>query len=484
MHGLTAVDQPATPSTTADFASALQQTQAYVRTLKTIKLFLPDCRNFGHQSSSINILLSLVRLGFSGHCIVVGENQGALEKLRPLLPIDPSKVPPWLDLTVDGRQATLSFTTLRAPSQQPAELCLTGGYDWPSELLRQLDCPNIVALQHYQWTKYLSEHSVIIGAKKYDLTVSLGKDFPLLAFYRQVGHLDYSLLQRFLELPAWQAIIPLMTSLLDLYHAEQFYLCPVYGINTGRISPQRCLFNLLSGIADLQGRTACAKKAVVLIFSPQAAPGSIAIDFNKLATFLQTSTWPGISSARYVPSQACMHWLTRSALDKRVKYFSVPHETNVTQAIRALHQQDILLVQVGPVPAVLFDYIYSIANLPVVFEGQHTAALALNVGKPYVHLTEPGVNTHVYPLWSGYEAVALRAQQVARALHCYPSAWETPDQEAHPNRSIGQFLWESVGNVDDSQLVAYFRTLGDFYHNPQHDKLWLALNFLVSKLHA
>jgi len=477
------------------FERSMVKVGEYLTTLKTVLIFVADSRNFGHQSSSINILFNLVEMGFPGDFIVVYQNREALNKLAILLPMNAGSTDP-ITVPIGGRDVNIRFASLA--SKPEGDLGLTGGFDYPVGGLADLQCPAVVELQPYMWQEGGSQNVVQIRepAQVFSLPDVLHMPaFNDLGFYLEDPQLDRRIVDMFAAMPRWQAKIEVLQAVLELYGDEKnFLLCPAYGVNTRSLHPVVILFNLLCGITDVQSLEYVDDKAVVLVFSPEEKFGSETINYATLLEFLATGHWRGGNPFNFMPKPECAEYLTRSEMDRRVRVYSeaAPSRDGVRAAFEELEDDGVLVVQVGPIPSILFNYIYSVANLPFVFEGQNTAVTALNLGRPYLHLTVGGSDVDVYPSLPvfpprGVVPASQIAGMIARKLTSYPCMWwPDPDQNKNPNNVLGAFAEMALTgegyDPDERLTVAYFRSLRRFYHDPKNDKLRLALGFLVDQL--
>lgn len=154
----------------------------------------------------------------------------------------------------------------------------------------------------------------------------------------------------------------------------------------------------------------------------------------------------------------------------------------------------VLLLQLGPVPPLLFDYAYSKATLPRIFEGQATANLALNVGKWYFHVARPGIYRKIrYPVANlglhdrdpRLQSLQNVANQMRRSL-TYSTAgegWEITQQhnsDINGPSIIRNFMQKYI--QEGSSHAAYFEEIRAFYADHKNCMLRKGLAFLESQL--
>jgi hypothetical protein len=502
---ITATDQ----ANIARFAQARGRVVQYLTTVTTVKIFIAASRNFGHQSSSVSILFNLIRMGCTATFTIVYENNDALRKLKVLLPIDPGNPVPITLPTPTGGTVNVNFLSFDA--DQPAcDLALTGGYDAAVTTLTRLSATYIIELQPFNWQKDGSQNSIYIQASR---TVQLldgilNGNFNQQGFYLSDPARDNAFWARFATaVPAWATAVNLITKILDLYPVAEhpFYLLPAYGINTGSIDPIVSLFNLCCGVSYLQDqpRYMPAQKAVIVSFSPVNQPGqNNDVNLGVLNTLITNRTYGG-KSGLYQPNANCIAYLTSSTLADRVKYYSGSDPNELEARINALAANEILVVQIGPVPAPIFNYTYSVANLPVVFEGQNTAALALNLGVPYIHITAPGnYDDSLFPVIPPGNVVSgqngMVATKICSKMSEYPGNWRSPTEKLTQAKIgqygkpgvvaqlaasyiLGKYCLERVLAVDNP-MIRYFTRFREYFHNERNDKLLTALIYLEGNI--
>lgn len=493
----------------ARYTQAKAKVQTYLQTIGNVKIFVADSRSFGHQSSSINILLNLIRLGCVATFTIVYENKDALKKIKVLLPIDPDNIATITLPTPAGGTVTVQFLSLVA--DQPAcDLALTGGYDNAVSNLAGLNATYIVELQPFKWKQGGSQNAIYVTAtaKTFSLDADIA-NFNQQAFYISPSVRNDNFWASFpIALPAWTTPVSLTIKVLDLYGPDKnFYFCPVYGINTGTIDPIVSLFNLCCGISYLQDQTTilAARKAVIVSFSPASQAGQDNdVDLPKLNTLINTGKYPG-KGILYSVNGNCQTYLTSSTLATRVKYYAGTNAGEIETLINALAGNEILVIQIGPVPAPIFNFAYSMANLPFIFEGQNTATLALNLGIPYLHITTPGsyIGENLFPVLPPGNIVStsngLVATMICSKLSDYPGNWKTPTakltksnidsygkpgvvQQLTAAYILGKYAIESILASPDNNMIKFFKRFGTYFHDERNDKLLDALIYLEGNI--
>ncbi|MEQ9404784.1 MAG: hypothetical protein RIM99_14425 [Cyclobacteriaceae bacterium] len=65
--------------------------------------------------------------------------------------------------------------------------------------------------------------------------------------------------------------------------------------------------------------------------------------------------------------------------------------------IGGLNQGEIAVIPVGSQPQEIFNYLYGVARMPCIFEGQGTSSLVISLGKPYFQMNKRGNDNVNYP---------------------------------------------------------------------------------------
>lgn len=490
------------------FPEAKAQVQSYLGTLTTVKIFVANSRNFGHQSSSVNILFNMIRLGCNATFTIVYETKDALNKLRVLLPIDPANPQP---LTFPNSTNTGNVTVnFKSFTDDPVEsdLALTGGYDNPVTALTNLNAKYIIELQPYDWQEGGSENAIYVNSDGSIVNLDTEiTNFNKQAFYIENPTRDDTFWNEFpAALPSWNTTVNLTTALLNLYGTDKkFLLSPVYGINTGSIDPILTLFNMCCGIS-YQQTGGDPRKAVIVSFSPFSQPGQKNnVDLATLKTLIDTGVYPGKGNF-FNAKTFCSDYLASSQLATRVQYYSGTNTQELSDLIGGLKDKEILVVQIGPVPAPIFNYTYYMANLPFVFEGQNTATLAMNFGRAYQQLTVPGAydDKSLFPSLptgssSNNNLNGNIATMISSKMSNFPSAWMAASttkltaQDTLPNRPsriaqlspayvLGKYAFDALTADPNNNQTKYFTKIGTYFHDERYDKLLDALIYLNSNI--
>jgi hypothetical protein len=144
----------------------------------------------------------------------------------------------------------------------------------------------------------------------------------------------------------------------------------------------------------------------------------------------------------------------------------------------------VLFLELGPLPTILFNYLFSLASFPNVFEGANSANLSLNLGKCYLRMENPQKQTKInrYPEPSVLDKIAytkIQKESTAAAdglLKALFSSSKNPASEfdkwiGHSTAYIKQYYV-----TQEKDLLAYYEQLEKFYHNKINDKLGIGLS--------
>jgi hypothetical protein len=486
----------------------------YLESGPRIRILVFPGPGLGHQASTVNLLMRLVDLGFSGTAEVFyarrGQDLTEARKLAVLIPgFDGEHPPETLSIpTAKGPPVTLNFVPYdswerpKAASERCA-LGFSGGLDWKRDTPGQnyawfLNVSHLLALQPYRWKE---AQSAVFQPPPTghgdDLLTVLDDQYPdaLIdrhGYYLDVPAMDDARYQRFRERDAvkcdrYKRIVAAAGSVAD---PHGLLLMPVYGLElfdrdyqnehpevvAPKIS-EMILFNLVTGVLHAQDRLRKSRSAVIVVLSNLAAAA-----YDRLGDIIDGSD-RGIEPvfARYLESM-------RTAFRERLRV--LPHddpnfESTVAWAQSANNR--VLLVRMGSVPLDAFNYLYKISGLPGVFEGQGTVNLLLNLGNAYLQLPSPHNEPHdrlyvTLPLAATQPGVAATSmRRLSRLVTSDAGVWNSgrkiklyPDthlEHSHPAEAIGSFFKTVADNPEGSSFGRYFSGLKDYFHQPEADKL-------------
>jgi hypothetical protein len=328
--------------------------------------------------------------------------------------------------------------------------------------------------------------------------------------------------------------IKLAKSLLDYLQEKTIELCPVYGVSVGGgqacIEPEEILPNLISGIlhAKKQKESDIGKVVILILESEENFPkfclsqieaiikesssikilfeelkNGLIIDVSDLYSRFEKNRLEDKSDQDTVQLALIINDYTQRLkrfeeveknLDNISSYFK--KNSNGGKKIHYLssadikdtddftikmeqfindEQADVLVFSLHSVPPQLFQYLYSQATLPSVFEGKSSANLALYLGKPYLHLKSKACSKEQnifrplrYPykfLPKRYESIAKDCEAAADSLH---EAFECKNYE-EKIQILSHFITET--HKKKGALHEFFQESDKIYCDPANDKL-------------
>jgi hypothetical protein len=479
-----------------------------------IPIYVAGSGNYGHQRTSIAVLRRLMVLGGTKFRLVY-ENSSkpqdvpATEKLMKLIP----------GLTLNAINDTTGYTytyvqcsakLLFTPIGEMYKLNnaaymmgFTGGYDNPDAGI----CEHLLAyfstvLQPYAYNKYHAINAIFTRyAIRTPAKLPEKIDLPP-EFLNEVGF--------YIEPPAapttfvdepqstevdWKRQI--LTKVIANLDTKAIDLCPVY-FSQGRTKalPPTVLFNLVTGILNAKSRsntglTINQRPTVILIMS------RFQKEIYQIMDYLlrgQAKDWDENSTEdSYKFTKAVVPLLKKTTWDYisqagiRAKFPEVrivsqyyPNaDPSFQSALNNASPGGIVIVDLQNIPNSDFEYVFSRGTLPAVFEGEGSASLMLNLGKPFFHLTACDSNDYsIYP-----ENVTLGDKATISRCRTFfdnftDAAWDALGSK--PDTEIGQFIVDAYTPSHD--LAKYFQKIGVFFHNPANDKVHRAVPVLLKYL--
>lgn len=484
--------------------------RAFLRGLPVIRVYMDNSPNLGHQANTIAIMRRLKALGFEGVFQVfcnrsaTGGGEDTLPKLAKLLPgLDTLKILNFNNSKNDienidnqqnikGLKIILFEYATNYDEDELAEVpfCITGGADKEGNANKSFwnyayntNVQYFLRLQAYLWPlneggDYRDQITKpkVIGMADLHL-LGEGKGDDIICDFVEVYGTDFSFQSYYIEDPVLNAAdwaeYARSDEWKDKAAALQFldtlgattHLMPVYGIgdtNAVKLQPHDLLFSICAGviIKDLD-------KPVVIINFSEINDASWAAFVKLLATEDNTTATNNLTL-----------FCRQHQIKSRIKVLHLKQGLSEIQSqVRALKKGEICVLDVGTVPQELFNYMYSKATLPPVFEGQGTAVLALNQGKPFLKFSKPGARIGYPDRFSLDGAVAHQCQECANQILIKPDTWPKPDDGAHPALLLSKFI--NAALAPSGKIKEYFDTCRAYFHDEQHDKLLMALQYFM-----
>ncbi|MEE8534417.1 MAG: LysM domain-containing protein, partial [Kiloniellales bacterium] len=494
---------------------------------KTIRLFVAEADGIVQQASTVLVLRRLAApnsgdlpgYGYAGTIeVAYAGGDATLDKLKNLLP----ELEGGTEGKVDKATVKLvAFPFTTAPDE--VNLGFSGGAPEDMDYPKDLKVKFFLRLQPYRQE---GKEQVMVGgdsARSVDLAEqqSLGKEKYALRAYAvpkpEVSDEAWAYytgqsvpidVRRNAEILRW---------LTESAQLDSFDLQPIDGINARRENGQitdtemgspagERVVEVVAGALATQfdaktGRTAQGAKPAILFnfaeYDPEAAK---VLSFDYISGLLggdptesefpflpesQGGNAEGQGAAEVVRAfQNRSGYLKQVKAKERVTFLDQPTLAKVQQAADAIRNKtdQVLYLQLGPVPQPLESFAYSQDGLPSVFTGLGLADLALTVGNFYYSVAAPDVGGVRYPQTvltkndNGEVPFALQtvADQIAVGLSFWPAA-----EAENPAELQGTFVkdWRS-GSAAAEKFKAYFAGLRDFYLKSDNDKLNLGLGFL------
>jgi len=492
-NGLTGlIERLSTSSSSSNdkaIAEKIRKINEYLLGLNEIRILIGDSRNFGHQSSSVNILRNLIRMGATAKFTIALYNDDRsvrelVEKIKLLIPQFRDLATPF---RLDGRMVEVIELNSKLPK---GPLAITGGWDEHKEVPNDtLNVLNYVQLQPYAWDKGID---LIILERDLDNQFNLDKKFPELALRRRAFYLP----EPTVTADDWASIrttefkekANIVKWVVDNLSNLNIHMVPVYGIATIGL-PWASLYNIVAGILAAQADKTlpeAGKPTVVLVIAELS--NTDWEDFSNLVLLGGSSSGAELSGKRLSPDFVA--WNRENQVSKRAKFLWKPggglSQSEVIGPVQTLKNNEVLAIQLGKIPAVLFNHLYAKATLPPVFEGQNTSELMLNLGRPYFKI---GSNVSAvrfgYPTLpldsetDGVDATSCQAATYNGIYDARPDSWYA-ERQTYPPRVLLPIIRAYLSADSKASFVQYFASLGKFYHGERRDKLLRAFDLLVN----
>lgn len=471
-------------------AQAHEDVRRLLASENEIRIFIDGTKNLGHQAASLDLLRRVLELtGFGGDVLVLYADYGradlgaTAQKLSFLLP--ETEGAPLETVTIahpsGARIRFVSYET-RGALPRRARFGFGGGADdMAVNYAAEIGVDWFLRLQPFLWDD-VAEHK---GEPYYEssrVEAADGRMFYLVDAWPPLRELP-------LKRPA--ALAPesitarprgaeAVAGLID----AGFAIWPIYGLHHFHALAPVVAFNLVSAALLLSVRM--ARPVALLSFCPLTEDSGLSPILAALARRLSSgpsptgASDPELTSASMLAST--LDTLPRPALLRFARgEGELPPNRNPGDRPAG---PEVLLLQLGPVAPALFERILRTAPLPPVIEGQVTANLLLNLGRPYLHLLRPEhviKNAYVCGVVApGREALARRMNRVVQRV-------VQPLESTPPNRpTAAKDLARLVLRLLDSSNAEarYFTAFPRWLAADEHDKVFLGLTALSHAVRA
>ncbi|HAS39089.1 MAG TPA: hypothetical protein DCS93_01355 [Microscillaceae bacterium] len=510
------ISQATTQSNTENFKQSEQRLLKFIDELnqkgEEIRIWIPDTSNFGHQSTSVHIMYRLATMGVQKIRIiyVVGEHDENWEKLYILiLGLPPTPINKYLL----NDKTTLYFSKFESENEfnKVMPLGITGGWDDNRpEGPGYFRVKDFCCLQPFLWEgvpQYkISATNVIYTApnqpkKNPKEWIYETEEFPETYHMVQRGYyfsqptLTEGDLEEFIRREGKSHKVGLIINIKAWVESGRALLVPVY------FSPERAVaefhdlfFNLFLGINYFQKKQPSPLPVIVLVMSEPQLRGYEALEatFNGSEVYnLSIPKETRINADLKKDSQRYQYLKNMGYLDflqNKVKLFK-DEEVSAAELRDAVAKYSLVQVSAIGLPKVVFDYMYGLSNLTMIFEGAGTGNLVMNLGKPFIRIrgaddenTQTYLNMYRTDLAPTVNTPFGRyGERLAITMETDAYKWETlmnSSPEKLPDEFIGNFLIN--GNRPNTDLHHAFLQQQQFYHSIYEDKLLVALHYWLS----
>ncbi|HEX8319603.1 hypothetical protein [Longimicrobium sp.] len=372
-------------------ANTLGAVKTYLAGQNTIRVYVPDSSSRGHQTTTCLLIRRIISWGYTNAIgVVYIDATGNAKTLQSLLPeltlqIDPLNKEKIADAvyhsdTLGGCDFTFLATSDGPPAEE-VEFGFSGGVDSPKTNPKPIcNVRYFLMLQPFQWNaaNYLYAQNT---------TIDLGNQKPL----GQLQFLGMTCYSQDLTTVTWAAVSSEIARISDpgaqaavtciqancCANGATKLLMPVYGLAHG-VKPDGTASTMLSNWTSLPQILALAN-LVLSVLEGQGQGQGVAP--TAVGTVLMTLndyplTWiadlRALLPANYRDRVSC--WALGSPWSNA--------------SVTGLANNQVLIANIGPVDAPLFNYFYLNSPLPPVFEGKGTMPVMLNSGRPYLQLSK------------------------------------------------------------------------------------------------
>jgi hypothetical protein len=499
------------------FVHALDNFGAILRSYPEIRIYVEAASGLGHQGSTIHVMTRLIQTFAYTRRIRIVYQPGTIketgltvEKLALLIPgFNP--LHPENDIDVLG--ATVSALPWdRRDELGMAAFGFTGGANEELNLATELRSVFFLRLQPYFWAgpQQIERFEV---ADVVDLDDLFGVTFYRRAYYYEPPEVNP-------EQWTWYEThgtdeqrlhATLAHTLVD--NIGGIHLCPVYGVRerteTGQYPDETLAQIAISIQAAKRAPGGYGGPAIIVsldddindqsyialarILAGGLSTNEVNFEQRMLQTrlALQDPAFSGnreesqefITSVEGLLRNANLRagFLANSGLANGVSILRNVDANALLVRLQALRQEpnQVVIFQLGKVPTIIYQKIFSIATLPSFFEGQGTANVALSLGLPYLHIPRPGSKLNNYPATTlqlpNASAIADGMATVARSV---TAGFSNEDNSFETSSTTIATFIKGVCAGGPNPIKAYFQSIRAFYAVPSNDKLLVAIVYL------
>ncbi|KZL88481.1 hypothetical protein [Clostridium magnum] len=505
-----------------------------------IRFFVEGSNGSGHQTTSVHIMFRLI-FGFEYFKAIevyYEEREGADKPTKDkLINLIPGLTNDNFNIGIkigpgpgDDKKATITFIKFDkdTPPVNKVTCGFTGGNDLEGNFAKKLNADYFLRLQPLDWKNTPNEIEFLDEARENVVLYEIKNK----TYFYGISNLAAEDWEPMKASAAGlnKRRIELAEILFTKLTANDIFIMPVYGIrDDGKMqigdknNPEIFMFSLLAPLLSLlkENEHFFQDKKVVLVSFGELTESTF--DKIKLGCIELLQKWKTEQekardeSTR--PSQRTFkRWCNRKvnvyigaieliqALSLNLEALFVKEGTTIETLSTLINNnpKKVLYLQLGGVPSLAFDYFYSKANLPTVFEGQGTAAKAACYGIPYLQLGRFG-NTDKYPKeldGVGNDGFNNFHNSVEAVLNSFPTEGKLDDfvtsfNGNEPNlveqcknysknkvNIISDLIKDSLPNAPINKVKQYMALLKNQLGSEEQDKLLLAIIKLNEQLPA
>ncbi len=473
-----------------NLASRFQNIRDYLAGLPEIRVFTANSQNFGHQASTVNILRNLIRMGIKGPYTLVLYGRD-LEDVLDLASKISTLIPQYAGLdkkfTLNGSTVNVAALYPGKPALSLADFAINGGFDDVEDKqvpYDQLNVLNYVQLQPYAWER--GSNKVRINDGGFIDIINLDDLSPHTNLRRRGFYL-----QPEVTADDWEKMlagsmkrqVEVCKYLLEELAASRIFLTAGYGFAT-KGGGFTNLSNFVAGIRASQDALPAARKPTVLLALGYGATPSNDFDdalFGILDTDTASQDFNTYWKDQISPFVSCVGQGEGGINLERAR----------AAVAKLLDDKDknkrVLVIFVDRVPGPLFNELYRKASLPPFFEGQNTAELMLNLGKPYLKVSSNLEDAQFgYPtlplnsLGSGASALSVQGRAFNGVVASTMTVWFST-RDTYPPTQLPP-VTDAYLTPGGNDLATYFTSLRTFFHDELNDKLLRGLDLFVNML--
>jgi len=478
------------------------------------RLWVEAGSSYGHQSSSVNLLYRLVRpidesnlnFGYNGIVEVYYEDKdGELNKLKQLIP------------ELEGKDcgkinnAEVKLIKYTAPPSSIVNFGFSGGTSVTESYAAKLNVNYFLRLQPYNWEG--KEEIQFLKTDKNTINLAEVPSVGGTTFKRRLYFTDPALYKK----PPWETYLggnysdqdkgklKIVRYLTSDHFLSKYALQTAYSIKTGA---PRFNQNTPFGAAVISAAVLEWQKPNGVVNS--YAKPTVIINFDEFGTdeesagndlksildggFAKDESMFKLQVERnIIPAKTNFERRSKyfKSLDstKRFFYLNYPSDISDVEGVLTLIENKpdcVLFVQLGRSFPAIFSHALYKSTLPPIFEGQNTANLAINIGKPYVQIPASNATAEqrlaIYPsvTLSNYSSdkVPENLVNIAGNVSSAPSVWPD-DQTLAPPVLMGSYYDQYTRETSAKEPIKlYFSKIKEFFSSASQDKFTRAVTYL------